>query len=125
MPFILLVETLASGNMIPRLSSANTTSKFNNNNKPGRSTTQVLSLSLARHITSTLLFGVAVWTALYGVSYAYTLHHAINGVAAWLVCVHLFAGDGTGMSLKSLGVVVDDGVSGGSWGEEGGRKKTP
>ena len=125
MPFILLVETLASGNMIPTaLVNSNLT---NSTTKTAKTTTQVLSSSLAHHMTSILLFGVAVWTALYGVSYAYTLHHAINGVAAWLVCVHLFAGDGAGVSLKSLGVVLDDGRGGGGggWGENGERKKTP
>ena len=117
MPFILLVETLASGKMIPRLRSQLSPNKLNGR---GAACTPCTSLSLTTYITSTLFFAVAVWTALYGVSYAYTLHHAVNGIAGWLVCIHLL-GDGGGVSLKGLGVWSMDEWSG----EEGGRKKTP
>lgn len=64
MPFIVLVETLTAGKMVPRLTSR------------------------LRHVTSVLLFGVAVYAAIYGVTYAYMIHHLINLVAAWLVVVH-------------------------------------
>ncbi|RYP73703.1 hypothetical protein DL771_003416 [Monosporascus sp. 5C6A] len=64
LPFVLLVETLTAGRMVPRV--------------PGP----------LRHVTSTLLFGTAVYAAIYGVSYAYTIHSLVNAVAAWLVVVH-------------------------------------
>jgi glycosylphosphatidylinositol deacylase len=64
MPFILLVETLTSGRMVPRVTSR------------------------LRFVTSMLLFGIATYAALYGVTYAYMLHHLVNIAAAWLVAVH-------------------------------------
>ncbi|KIW08660.1 hypothetical protein, variant [Verruconis gallopava] len=64
MPYILLVETLSTGRMISRVKS------------PLRIITQLLLLTLA---------GCA---ALYGVSYAYYLHHVVNVFCAWLVALH-------------------------------------
>ncbi|KAK6346902.1 GPI inositol deacylase [Orbilia brochopaga] len=64
MPFILLVETLTCGNMIPRCENP------------------------LRHVTSLLFLGVAAYAAMYGVMYAFMLHHATNLVAAWLVVLH-------------------------------------
>ncbi|KAK7715012.1 GPI inositol deacylase [Diaporthe eres] len=64
MPFIVLVETFTAGKMVPRVT--------------GR----------LRHVTSVLIFGVAVYAAIYGVSYGYMIHHLVNLVAAWLVVVH-------------------------------------
>ncbi|PGG96100.1 hypothetical protein AJ79_09726 [Helicocarpus griseus UAMH5409] len=75
MPFMLLVETLTNGNMIPRVNSR------------------------LRHITSALFVILAVYAALYGVTYAYLLHHISNMVTAWLVCVHLSSSD---FSLRNL-----------------------
>lgn len=67
MPFILLVETLAGGNMIPRISSP------------------------VRHLISMSFFALAIVAALYGVTYAYRLHHVVNGIALLLQVVHLSA----------------------------------
>jgi hypothetical protein len=64
MPFILLVETLTSGRMVPRV------------------TTRL------RHFTSIFFFGIAIYAAVYGVTYAYMLHYLVNFVAAWLVAIH-------------------------------------
>lgn len=64
LPFVILVETLTTGRMVPRVA--------------GR----------LRHCTSLLLFSTAVYTAIYGVSYAYTIHNLVNLVAGWLVVVH-------------------------------------
>ncbi|OLN95667.1 GPI inositol-deacylase [Colletotrichum chlorophyti] len=64
MPFILLVENLTTGKMVPRV-----TGKL-------------------RHLTSVLLFGTAIYAAVYGVSYAYMLHYLVNLIAAWLVVIH-------------------------------------
>jgi glycosylphosphatidylinositol deacylase len=64
MPFILLVETLTSGKMVPRVTSR------------------------LRHLTSVFFFGIAIYAAVYGVTYAYMLHYLVNFVAAWLVAIH-------------------------------------
>ncbi|KAF8249788.1 PGAP1-domain-containing protein [Wilcoxina mikolae CBS 423.85] len=64
MPFILLVETLTTGNMISRV------------------TTNV------KYVTNLLLVGIAAYSALYGVTYAYRLHHLVNILAAWFVAIH-------------------------------------
>lgn len=65
MPFILLVENLTAGRMVPQLKSR------------------------LRHVTSVLLFGTALCAAIYGISHAYMLHTLVNIIAAWLVVVHL------------------------------------
>ncbi|KAK8223309.1 PGAP1-like protein-domain-containing protein [Phyllosticta capitalensis] len=65
MPFILLVETLSTGRMIPRV--------------PNR----------IRYLTNALLFTLAAYAAIYGVTYAYLLHHLANILCAWLVAIHL------------------------------------
>ncbi|KAL1964403.1 hypothetical protein VTN77DRAFT_6961 [Rasamsonia byssochlamydoides] len=100
MPFLLLVETMTSGLMIPRV------------------------LSRFKHVTYILLFFLAAYSAIYGVSYAYLLHHLANILAAWLVAIYLSSG---GFSLRRLLRILegDDGASGGS--ENGGRhiKKKP
>jgi glycosylphosphatidylinositol deacylase len=41
-----------------------------------------------RTITQFLLFVLAGCAALYGVSYAYYLHHVVNIFCAWLVVLH-------------------------------------
>ncbi|KAK7415603.1 GPI inositol deacylase [Neonectria punicea] len=64
MPFILLVENLTTGKMVPQLTSG------------------------LRHVTSVLLFGTALYAAVYGVSHAYMLHYLVNIIAVWLVVVH-------------------------------------
>jgi len=78
MPFIFLVETLTSGKMVPRASG-----RF-------------------RHITNVLFLGIAVFAAVYGVSYAYMLHGLANLVAAWLSIVHS-ASDISGLNRLYLG----------------------
>ncbi|KAH6997495.1 PGAP1-like protein-domain-containing protein [Ilyonectria sp. MPI-CAGE-AT-0026] len=64
MPFILLVENLTTGKMVPQLTS------------------------WLRHVTSVLLFVTALYAAVYGVSHAYMLHYLVNIIAVWLVVVH-------------------------------------
>jgi GPI inositol-deacylase len=80
MPFILLVENLTAGRMIPQLKSG------------------------LRHITSILLFGTALCAALYGVSHAYILHFSVNIIAAWLVVVHLTT---SSWSFTGIGAMFD------------------
>ncbi len=79
MPFIMLVETLTSGTMIPRI------------------TTKV------KYLTNIMFFSLAVFTAMYGVTYAYMLHQLVNLVALWLVIVHFTYQNGSALSgLKGL-----------------------
>lgn len=80
MPFILLVETLSTGRMIPRVQS---------------------SVSL---LTELLLFAFAAYAAIYGVTYAYVLHHVANIICAWLVAIHF---DASSLSVKRIGRVLE------------------
>lgn len=71
MPYLLLVETLTFGQMVPRLSR-----------------------SPCRHVTSLAFVALAVGASIYGVSYTYILHHLVNVICAWLVCVHIWGSGG-------------------------------
>jgi glycosylphosphatidylinositol deacylase len=64
MPFILLVETLSTGRMIPRVEYR------------------------ISFFTNVLLFSIGAYAAVYGVTYAYVLHHLANILCAWLVAIH-------------------------------------
>lgn len=86
MPFILLVETLTSGKMVPRASAR------------------------LSHVTSLLFFVLAVYAAVYGISYAYLLHHLVNLVAAWLMALYF---SNTDLSLSSLTRILDGDDDGG------------
>ena len=94
MPYLILVETLTCGKMIPRVTSR------------------------ARHVTSILFFILAVYAAVYGVTYAYALHHIVNVVCAWLVAVHFYSSE---VSLEGLSYILE-GIDDGN---EGGGKKRP
>ncbi|KAK6525608.1 GPI inositol deacylase [Arthrobotrys megalospora] len=83
MPFILLVETLTCGNMVPRCENPYVPARVPLNQ--GGKTNNTARL---RHVTSLLFLGVAAYATIYGVMYAYMLHHATNLVAAWLVVLH-------------------------------------
>lgn len=63
-PFIFLVETVSSGMMVPPLQ------KF-------------------RWTTNLLFFALAVYAAVYGMTFAYRLHYIANIIALWLVIIHL------------------------------------
>lgn len=78
MPFILLVETLTSGKMVPRVTG------------------------WLRSVSNLCFFGIAIYAAVYGVTYAYVLHHLVNVAAAWLVAVH-----SSSWSLTSFGAVLE------------------
>ena len=80
MPYLILVETLTCGKMIPRVTSK------------------------ARHITNILFVILAVYAAVYGVTYAYALHHVVNLVCAWLVAVHFSSSD---VSLQGLSQILE------------------
>ncbi|EAW11964.1 GPI inositol-deacylase [Aspergillus clavatus NRRL 1] len=100
MPFILLVETMTSGTMIPRV------------------TTRL------KHVTSMILFIMAIYSAVYGVSYAYLLHHLANFLAAWLVIIYFFS---SGFSFRRLWRILEGDDVGHSISELGGghQKKKP
>ena len=102
MPYLILVETLTCGKMIPRVTSR------------------------ARYITNILFFVIAVYAAVYGVTYAYALHHLVNFVCAWLVAVHF---SGSEISFKGLSQVLESGVAGAVGGgeeiDDRGAKKRP
>ncbi|CAZ80189.1 unnamed protein product [Tuber melanosporum] len=88
MPFILLVETLTTGNMIPRIRNR---------------------LCL---VTDLLFLGLAAYAALYGVTYAYRLHHLVNFIAGWFVIVHFSTAPPTISGIIDL--FNDDGDDDGS-----------
>ncbi|KAF1913008.1 PGAP1-like protein-domain-containing protein [Ampelomyces quisqualis] len=81
-PFILLVETLSTGRMIPRV-------------RPGFSL-----------FTNAFLFAIGAYAAVYGVTYAYVLHHLANILCAWLVTIHFdmstFAVESACSAVESL-----------------------
>ncbi|KAJ1333601.1 GPI inositol-deacylase [Microdochium nivale] len=68
LPFILLVETMTTGSMIPRVTNP------------------------LRHGTDAMLFGVSLFAAIYGVSYAYVLHYLVNLIVAWFFVLHVTNG---------------------------------
>ena len=81
--FILLVENMTSGKMIPRLTNR------------------------SRHITTVLFTFTALYAGVYGVSYAYRLHHIVHLVSTWLVFVHLTSGSSTPLLTRAtLGAYV-------------------
>lgn len=69
-----------------------------------------------KHLTGVLLLVVAGYAALYGVTYAYRLHHLVNLLAAWLTMVHFSKVKVSKQVLME--VFLDE-----SGGEEEGRKK--
>ncbi|KAI1083593.1 PGAP1-domain-containing protein [Whalleya microplaca] len=81
LPFILLVETLTTGKMVPPVASR------------------------LRHVTNVMFFGIAIYAAIYGVSYAYMLHYLVNLAAAWLVAIHSTSDSWT---LSGISSIFDD-----------------
>ncbi len=68
MPFVLLVETLTTGHMIPRI-----------------------QYRLFCYITDISLLAMATFAMLYGVMYTYILHQLVNIFSVWLVMRHFGA----------------------------------
>ncbi|OBT84659.1 hypothetical protein VE02_07076 [Pseudogymnoascus sp. 03VT05] len=67
-PFILLVETLTSGKMIPRVSNR------------------------LRYAMPSFFFFIAMYAAVYGVTYVYMLHHLVNIATFGLFVIHSSCG---------------------------------
>ena len=63
-PFVTLVETLSTGKMVPRISSR------------------------VQQCTRILFFALSIYAAVYGVTYAYLLHHIVSIICAWLTALH-------------------------------------
>lgn len=57
-----------------------------------------------RYITNLIFFFLAIYSAAYGVTYAYLLHHLVNFVSAWLVAIHL---SGSDFSLAGLTQILE------------------
>ena len=117
MPFILLVELLSTGAMVPRLS----TSLTNNGREGGSKGLARLKGPAMGLFTNVFLFSIAVFAAVYGVTYAYLLHQAVNGLCAWLMIIHIFGAGTTpaGQSSTGGGGLVGDAVMGAGMGKIG------
>ncbi|EPQ65453.1 Bgt-102 [Blumeria graminis f. sp. tritici] len=96
MPFIILVEALTSGKMVPRITSQ------------------------ISHLTSFFFFCIAIYAAVYGMMYAYMLHYLVNFVAAWLVIIHCAGLNTTWSQVRSSAIIVSESIDH-SWK----RRKTP
>ncbi|CAO2653726.1 Nn.00g031370.m01.CDS01 [Neocucurbitaria sp. VM-36] len=81
MPFVFLVETHSTGRMIPRVQSR---------------------MSL---LTNILIFSIGAYAAVYGVTYAYVLHHLANILCAWLVAIHF---DVSTLSLEKISTLLEN-----------------
>ena len=57
-----------------------------------------------------VFFVLAAYAAVYGVTYAYLLHHLVNIISAWLVAIHFSSGD-VSLSFPDLNQILEGGVS--------------
>ena len=80
MPFILLVETLTSGKMVPR------------------------AMGRMRVVVPSFFFFIAIYAAIYGVTYVYMLHHLVNMAVVMLVILHMTGGT---WSISRAGEVLN------------------
>jgi glycosylphosphatidylinositol deacylase len=71
-----------------------------------------------RYVTNLLFFFLAVYAGVYGVTYAYLLHHLVNIVAAWLVAIYFST---SGFSLSGFTRLLE----GEDYNGEGDVKKRP
>ena len=124
LPFVLLVETLSTGKMIPRLHRFRKPSTIS----PSSTTTSSTQLkqvsdyhpklqSLAHQATSVLFFAMAAYAAIYGVTYAYVLHYIVNVISAWLMVVYYASGSESG--LKGMARLLENRESLNSRSKEG------
>lgn len=51
-----------------------------------------MSFHSIRFFSNILIFSLALYAAIYGVSYAYRLHYLVNALFAWLFFIHLSVG---------------------------------
>lgn len=76
--FILLVENMTTGRMVPRVK--------------GR----------LRHITTVLCLCTALYAGAYGITYAYMLHHLVHLISTWLVLIYLASGSSSFCWIKTV-----------------------
>lgn len=69
--FVLLVEKMTSGGMVPRVANR------------------------LRHVTTALFVCTALYAGVHGVSYAYKLHHLVHLISTWLVLVYVISASST------------------------------
>jgi GPI inositol-deacylase len=115
MPFILLVETLTGGKMIPRVTWRCVLGQPSGPTPRGIDGPANVIVRF-RHATNVLLFLFAVYAAIYGATYAYQLHYLANLVCFWLVAIHF---SGSTLTLSGISQMLE-GES-----ESGHVKKTP
>lgn len=99
LPFVLLVETLSTGKMIPRLHRhSHRQRSITASTAQGQQNADYHPKlhSLAHQATSVLFFAMAAYAAIYGVTYAYVLHHIVNVISAWLMIVYYASGTESG-----------------------------
>lgn len=68
-----------------------------------------IKMNRLRLVTNILLFTLAIYAAVYGVTYAYVLHQLVNGLCAWLALLH-FSGSTIVPSSARLGSTMTWGV---------------
>lgn len=78
MPFILLVETLTSGKMVPRVTNR------------------------LRYVLPAFFYVTAIYAAVYGVTYVYMLHHLVNLAVSGLVVLHSSGGTWTMTAVAEM-----------------------
>ena len=67
-----------------------------------------MCLCRLKHVTYFLFLSIAIYAAVYGVSYAYLLHHLANILAAWLVGIYFFSEDVPVGKLWRMALDVDE-----------------
>ncbi|TKA30091.1 hypothetical protein B0A50_02810 [Salinomyces thailandicus] len=101
LPYILLVETMSTGNMVPRVIGRQVSFPpfAPSHPPPPLLPSRPLILPYAnsvqhrtRYVTNIATFTFALYAAVYGVTYAYRLHHMVNALCAWLLLIHLTTG---------------------------------
>lgn len=78
-----------------------------------------------RLITNLGLFALALYAAVFGVSFAYRMHFAVNALAAWLAALHLFATQRDGWAATWWAEANDGGAASTANGSASSRTASP
>ena len=103
MPFVLLVETCTAN--VSHLSPTTPVFATGSTSMPITPAGGMIPRlpSRLKHITSILLFGLGLFSTIYGVTYAYELHWYADAIAAWFFGLHFFfGGKEQGVSVHGL-----------------------
>jgi glycosylphosphatidylinositol deacylase len=109
LPLVLLVEVMSAGNMTPRVTGryvAILPVSYHSLGPIPRKNSPLTAANRARFVTNILTFLSALYAAIYGVTYAYRLHHLLNLLAAWLFAVHIGFQPGSAALSKLTGTEV-------------------